>query len=1146
VNLHRLTFRAIGPYAGEHTVDFAELGASGTFLLEGPTGAGKSTVIDAIVFALYGSLAGEGASRDRLRSHHAAPEVEPFVELVFETAAGIHRVRRTPAWRRPKKSGTGTTPANATATLVRLTSPDATSGDVVSTSTQEVGGEIGRILGLSRQQFVQTVVLPQGEFAAFLRSTGEERRTMLQSLFGTEIYEATTAQLVEARRSANTAVAAADHAVELGWARLREAAGVGGDDELGAAGVADLAVADVAHEGGALGASDLAGADGALGADEVTGAGGAEAAGAAAAAAASGDGGLVPPQPTSGPRALRDLATRLDGGPESDPDAVVADLSAVADAALAARDALAVRRDERRADLDARRRVRDALERRAVLLARAAELEAAEPAVLADRARLDAAARADLVTGAARGAARAEEARGTTADELARAVRAASAAGVAAAGDAVDAAAPDTAAPDAPDADAADAGVAAAGDAADAAAADTGAADAADSDPAAGVAEPSTSEPGGAARAAERDALRSALAAERDALRSELALLAETARVEAGLPARRSAVEATESRLIALDHDRGAAEAELAARPAARGQLVDDRDAAARRVGGRASAEQARKIAEQRVADLDRAAVLDRDAEQAAAALAEASRDAVAAVEAESALRLRQIAGVAGQLATTLTAGDPCPVCGSVEHPAPAGLTDDHPTDDDVDAAAARARAAQDAQRRAGELASAAEARRDDARASLGDLGPDAARAAVESARVAVDDAVAAEQVLAAAERALVDVDARTERDRAALASLVAEHAALAERLTGERRRLDDDSAVVEVALAGSAGSVSDLVAGRRLRAEAAERLLAAADAHEAAVSAAVERADELSDALAESGFADAAAAAGAAVSAADRDALRRRVTRHEADLAVVTSGLADPAVSGLSGDEDADVDAARAALAEAELAFEQAASVATRRAARASASASALDDLRRAQRAGAEVADGARAVVRMADLASATGQANVKGVTLGTYVLLRRFDDVVAAANARLSVMSSGRYALEASDEREQRSRSRRVGLALSIRDHATDTTRDPASFSGGETFYASLSLALGLADVVQAEAGGLELGTLFVDEGFGSLDPETLDAVMTELGRLSDTGRVIGIVSHVDELKQRIADRIEVRRLPDGSSTLRTTVCA
>nr|WP_286346814.1 SbcC/MukB-like Walker B domain-containing protein [Frondihabitans sucicola] len=137
---------------------------------------------------------------------------------------------------------------------------------------------------------------------------------------------------------------------------------------------------------------------------------------------------------------------------------------------------------------------------------------------------------------------------------------------------------------------------------------------------------------------------------------------------------------------------------------------------------------------------------------------------------------------------------------------------------------------------------------------------------------------------------------------------------------------------------------------------------------------------------------------------------------------------------------------------------------------------------------------------------------------------------------------MSSGRYQLEASD-RETSSRARKTGLALAIRDNATDTTRDPKSFSGGETFYASLSLALGLADVVQAEAGGIDLGTLFVDEGFGTLDPETLDSVMSELGRLSASGRVVGIVSHVEDLKQRIADRIEVRRRPDGSSVLTST---
>nr|WP_228506783.1 AAA family ATPase [Frigoribacterium sp. VKM Ac-2530] len=1077
--MHRLTLRAIGPYAGEHTVDFAELGASGTFLLEGPTGAGKSTVIDAIVFALYGSLAGEGASRDRLRSHHAAPEVEPFVELVFETAAGIHRVRRTPAWRRPKKNGAGTTPANATATLVRLTSPDATDGEPVSTSTQEVGGEIGRILGLTRQQFVQTVVLPQGEFAAFLRSTGEERRTMLQSLFGTEIYEATTAQLVEARRAANTEVAAADHAVELGWARLREAAGVGSDDELGGAG-----------GGSGTGAGDEpAQGDSAVDGDAAQGDGASDAA-------------VV---------VVRDLAARLDAGPDSDPDAVLADLEAAAATAQSLRDRRAARRDELRSTLDARRRLREALDRRAALLVRAAQLEAAEPAVHAARDSLDAAARSDLVTGAARGAARAEEAVRTTADELARAARAASAAGVAAAR-------------------AADAGAAAPPEAAaDASSVPAAPAPHADADPDP-VPDPALDAAG--------------LAAERDRLRSELAVLAETAKVEAALPARRAAVESTRARLSALDEARAAADAELAGRPAAREVLVADRDDAARRAGGRPAAEQALATAEQQAAAVDRVAVLDRDAEQAAAALASASRDAVSAVEAESALRLRQIAGLAGQLATTLSAGEPCPVCGSVEHPAPAALTPEHPTDDDVELAAARARAAQDDQRRAAELASVAEARRDDARSALGALEADAAGALVDAARLRVREAVAAEQLLAAAERALAAFDADTERRRSALAAGLTEHATLAERLVGEQRRLDDDTAVVAAALAGAGESVAGIVAERRARAEAAERLLRALDAHETAVAAGAQRTAELGAALAESGFDDAAAAARAVLPVPERDALRARVGRHEADLAVVASGLAESDVAGLSGDEQVDVDSAVEALAAAEAALAGAAELATRRGARATASAAALDDLRRAQRAGAEVADEARAVVRMADLASATGSVNVKGVTLGTYVLLRRFDDVVAAANARLSVMSSGRYALEASDEREQRSRSRRVGLALAIRDHATDTTRDPASFSGGETFYASLSLALGLADVVQAEAGGLELGTLFVDEGFGSLDPETLDAVMTELGRLSDTGRVIGIVSHVDELKQRIADRIEVRRQPDGSSVLRTTV--
>jgi exonuclease SbcC len=284
-------------------------------------------------------------------------------------------------------------------------------------------------------------------------------------------------------------------------------------------------------------------------------------------------------------------------------------------------------------------------------------------------------------------------------------------------------------------------------------------------------------------------------------------------------------------------------------------------------------------------------------------------------------------------------------------------------------------------------------------------------------------------------------------------------------------------------------------------------------------------------------------------------------IAAYDRELAVVAAGLGEPEIAGLDDALGTELVGGARDGAEVEAAVEQRVGLATERAAeteeaagsiaaeaarardRAERASTALVALRQAAAVGDDAAERARAIVRMADLASASSAVNAKGVTLGTYVLLRRFDDVVAAANVRLSVMSSGRYQLESSDEREATSRSRKTGLSLAIRDHATDTTRDPGSFSGGETFYASLSLALGLADVVQAEAGGLQLGTLFVDEGFGSLDPTTLDAVMTELGRLSAAGRVVGIVSHVDELKQRIADRIEVRRLPDGSSTLRST---
>ena len=195
------------------------------------------------------------------------------------------------------------------------------------------------------------------------------------------------------------------------------------------------------------------------------------------------------------------------------------------------------------------------------------------------------------------------------------------------------------------------------------------------------------------------------------------------------------------------------------------------------------------------------------------------------------------------------------------------------------------------------------------------------------------------------------------------------------------------------------------------------------------------------------------------------------------------------------------------------------------------------LDELRGAEDTYDRLVEATETVIRLANLAK--GMDGHRRVALTTYVLRHWFGQVVAAANVRLPVMSSGRYELKRIDEGE--TRRQRAGLTLSVVDRHTGAERGPGSLSGGETFYTSLALALGLADVVKAEAGGVDLDTLFIDEGFGSLDSQTLDQVLGVIDELRDRGRVVGIVSHLADLKDRVAERLEVRRIGDGSSTLR-----
>ena len=193
---------------------------------------------------------------------------------------------------------------------------------------------------------------------------------------------------------------------------------------------------------------------------------------------------------------------------------------------------------------------------------------------------------------------------------------------------------------------------------------------------------------------------------------------------------------------------------------------------------------------------------------------------------------------------------------------------------------------------------------------------------------------------------------------------------------------------------------------------------------------------------------------------------------------------------------------------------------------------ASSLDDI---MRRSSSIEERFGAIAQLAD--AACGKlSGTDRVTFETYVQGIHFDRIIAAANRRLGVMTNGRYELlRRGDAANRKAQS---GLDLDVFDNYTGKARDASSLSGGESFQASLSLALGLSDVVQSSAGGVRLDTMFIDEGFGSLDPEALQQAIKMLSTLSGGGKLIGIISHVEELKEAIDRKIVVTASRSGST--------
>src|SRR5580693_6879228 len=232
MRLHSLELQAIGPYATPQRIDFGALTASGLFLLEGPTGAGKTTILDAITFVLYGERSrddrnDDGPHADRLHSHFAAPGAEPSVTLEVSLRGVRYRIRRSPEYQRPRRRGDGFTVQHAQVHLERLDPAGWTS---ISSNKAEAGEAITAAVGLTREQFTQVMLLPQGEFARFLRSDDDGRRVLLTKLFGTQLYDGITAELESRRTEATRARDTARSLIAAATAAAAEAAGL---DEAG-------------------------------------------------------------------------------------------------------------------------------------------------------------------------------------------------------------------------------------------------------------------------------------------------------------------------------------------------------------------------------------------------------------------------------------------------------------------------------------------------------------------------------------------------------------------------------------------------------------------------------------------------------------------------------------------------------------------------------------------------------------------------------------------------------------------------------------------------------------------------------------------------------------------------------------------------
>ena len=1086
--LHNLEFEAFMAYPKRQEINFNALNSAGVFLLNGPTGAGKTTILDAICYALYGETSSDRESAKLHSTYAAHSGTKPRVLLDVTLHGKRLRIDRTPAYNKPITRGARKgqmREESAKATLAEL-APGADPSDEkawtpISSSVAEVNRTIAERTHLTKEQFLKVVLLPQGQFAQFLKSKPKERKELLKKMFPVEHYEQLFDALLEESKKAQQDVAQ-DENTQRGYLERARVEMLALQALLDAA---DPEAEGTDTEGSAVEGFVEAGEEPEnLTAESVT----AETLDAWVA------GGVERARKTSA-REKQEQQRLTD---EADRNTRLLAERAQLQADWREYEQLCERRTRLTERVDEHKAQREELAQAraaAPLHAQYAQVQAESQALAAREQEHSACASALEENGRALLAALRDEE--TSAD-------------VTFPEETTFAALPDL-------------------------------------------------EP------AEQEAQLEALLDTLRVLQKKDAQLTDEEAAAAALLKQANALEQDKSRAEKTLSDLTTQAEQLAEELAGYSTADEERTLAAHLL---TEAQQKHDAAQQMQQKLDAAsaavAAAQKQSKRTATAEQKAqekwqasAQQALVATEEFKNLQVLRLAQASSLLARELKDGEPCAVCGSVEHPAPAQIAEGEQLIERADLDAAKEREdkahkqahthelAKDRATKAHQEASealAAARTQYETLAAQGECDVEQTAAQLQQAQTRLAQAqsrvTARDGVLAKVERVRVELQKAQEALRTIEGAAVEAQTRHRDATTRcEATAADLAPARAAVGFAQRVEAVEGYRAAHQRLARAVLLLGQARERHALAAAAAQRL-------LAESSF-ESAELVHAAVRTPERvDALEQAVAAYELEYARLLEGFGREAIVAVAARVAAGEQAPDDLQGVRER-VEQLRAAAHRLTLREGERESVLRSLQalRGEYAAfrAQTAQRYDRAQMLANLAAAARGDTLGGyehqVDLVSYVLGAEFERILQSASLHLDRMSEGRYGMVFSDHRAKGSRSG-GGLNLEITDTWTGEPREASSLSGGESFLASLSLALGLAEVVQANNGGIELDTLFIDEGFGTLDAETLDMVMGTIESLRDSGRTIGLISHVEEMKNRIPAQIVVEKGQNGSS--------